>query len=42
MVRANPGIDEQDFGPGLTLSAELYDYYPNSEYKYHLLTGVLL
>ena len=42
MVRAIPGITEQDFGPGLTLSTELYDYYPNSEYKYHLLTGVLL
>jgi len=42
MVRAIPGITEQDFGPGLTLSAELYDYYPNTEYKYHLLTGALL
>ncbi len=42
MVRAIPGITEQDFGSDLTLSTELYDYYPNTEYKYHLLTGVLL
>jgi len=41
MVRAIPGIADQDFGPGLTLSTELYDYYPNSEFKYHLLTGVI-
>lgn len=41
MVRAIPGIADQDFGPGLILSTELYDYYPNTEFKYHLLTGVI-
>lgn len=42
MVRAIPGITEQDFGSDLTLSTELYDYYPGDDYKYHLLTGVFL
>ena len=36
MVRAIPGITEQDFGSDLTLSTELYDYYPGDDYKYHL------